>query len=130
MSNIPLLNLAKIECGYGDFKILPEHIMQNEIYPKFVIMQKEWKEQYKLYLESDQWKILRQKVLERDNHICCKCGGKANQVHHEKYNLNVWIDVPMKYLKSTCKDCHKILDKERKEKYKNQLGIKPYDPVN
>ena len=45
-----------------------------------------WWEEYKEYLESDDWKRKRHVVLKRDNWKCVRCGDKAVQVHHLKYS--------------------------------------------
>lgn len=33
-------------------------------------------------LQNKRWRTLRLLILERDNHICWMCGGKATQVDH------------------------------------------------
>ena len=45
-----------------------------------------WWEEYKEYLESDDWKRKRHVVLKRDKGKCVRCGEKAVQVHHTKYS--------------------------------------------
>ena len=44
------------------------------------------KDDHKLWLQSEQWKSLRENRLHRDRHICRDCKGKATQVHHTNYN--------------------------------------------
>ena len=49
-----------------------------------------WWEEYKEYLESDDWKRKRHVVLKRDKGKCVRCGEKAVQVHHTKYSRKMW----------------------------------------
>jgi hypothetical protein len=67
---------------------------------------------YKEYLSSDLWKDLSRATLKRKSKICARCGGKANQVHHRSYSLEVLkgdrgdID---EQLVSVCGGCHNII---------------------
>lgn len=46
----------------------------------------EWWDWYHAYLQSSEWQDKRQRVLERDEHVCRGCGlWPATQVHHLTY---------------------------------------------
>jgi len=61
--------------------------------------------EYQKYLESDKWKKLRLKILERDNFTCQDCNNKAIGVHHLNYDY-LGTDKEEKYCISICKNCH------------------------
>ena len=63
------------------------------------------KQRYKDYLNSPQWKTIRNLVLERDKSKC-ECGAIATQVHHLIYTE--WGQEPLNNLISVCQDCHNI----------------------
>lgn len=73
-----------------------------------------YKEDYHKDLESDQWKVKREKILSRDGYKCQWCGSKTNlQVHHKYYNkypngerVRAW-DYPDSALITLCRSCHK-----------------------
>lgn len=44
---------------------------------------------YREYLTSDLWAEIRSRILMRDNHACCRCNGRATQVHHRSYEPSV-----------------------------------------
>jgi hypothetical protein len=45
-----------------------------------------WRLQHAEYLQTNQWKTIRQKVLKRDNYLCQGCLEKpATEVHHKTY---------------------------------------------
>lgn len=67
-----------------------------------------FEEHYHFYLKSDHWKNLRLSILERDNHVCAICGGKATIVHHLNYfNYKVSGFSTEDELTSLCNGCHK-----------------------
>jgi hypothetical protein len=61
---------------------------------------------YEEYRRSSLWKRLRRAALKRDNKVCRRCGGKANQVHHRSYSLEVLRGEVPEQLVSICKGCH------------------------
>lgn len=68
-------------------------------------------DEYLNYLESEEWKIRREEILERDNHTCVLCNGPAEQVHHKTYaHLGNEYD---EELVSVCKACHPLADEMR-----------------
>lgn len=62
---------------------------------------------YKEYLNSDQWKEIRDKVLHRDGNKCIKCGSSKNlQVHHNTYD-NIYNEAEnLDDLITLCSKCH------------------------
>ena len=63
------------------------------------------KSEYIEYLQSEDWRERRKYLMELTGWICSKCGGKATQLHHLKYdNLgNEELDIDVIAL---CNDCH------------------------
>lgn len=83
--------------------------------------------EHREYLQTPQWKALRARALDRDNHICQRCKKKrACQVHHLTYER--WKNENLEDLQSLCAGCHiKVhkLDKiNRKVKGKNKNRTK------
>jgi hypothetical protein len=67
--------------------------------------QAEWWHMYNDYLASAEWRMRRQRVLERDGHMCQGClTRKATQVHHLSY-AHVTRE-PLFELISICDACH------------------------
>ena len=61
--------------------------------------------QYHEYLQSPEWRDLRKRVLERDNHLCQGCLTEpASQVHHLTYD-NIMAEFLFE-LTSLCNRCH------------------------
>ena len=57
------------------------------------------------YLKSEEWKVLREKILTRDNFICQKCKHeKATSVHHLTYK-RLGREL-LEDLISVCRSCH------------------------
>lgn len=68
---------------------------------------------YDRLLQSNNWKITRERILNRDNHKCQWCGKSYNlNVHHKYYSKypNGKLVYPWNYpdnaLITLCKDCH------------------------
>jgi hypothetical protein len=69
---------------------------------------KEWWEWYNNYLLTYKWRNKRQRVLERDKHICQSCLiNKATEVHHLSYKFVG--NEPLFQLVSICDTCHKMI---------------------
>jgi len=61
------------------------------------------------YLKSEIWKKLRQKILNRSNHICEGCGeAAATQVHHMNYERWEGNELLIDLL-AVCAECHRKL---------------------
>ena len=73
-----------------------------------------WWEEYKEYLESDDWKRKRHVVLKRDKGKCVRCGDKAVQVHHLKYSRKMGRE-PIDWLESLCISCHEKEHPDKKD---------------
>ena len=70
--------------------------------------QQAWWDAYAEYLESDQWREKRQRVLARDNFMCQACHRRrATQVHHLTYRHV--RNEPLFDLASICDVCHRSL---------------------
>ena len=64
-----------------------------------------WFNEHNEYLQTSQWKNIRQKVLKRDNFLCQGClENRATEVHHLTYDN--WKNELMFELISVCFDCH------------------------
>lgn len=66
------------------------------------------KAKYAEYLRSNEWWTIRNKVMDRDNHICQGClTNRAEHVHHTTY-ANIFNEFCFQLI-SVCNDCHKRL---------------------
>lgn len=86
-------------------------------YGKF--QQTEFKKSY-----GSNWTEIREKVLERDNHLCRRCFNQADEVHHiikKQYFDTIEEANSMKNLVSLCYNCHSILEglPEKEQKVTN-----------
>lgn len=60
------------------------------------------KEEYQKYLESEEWKKIRERELKRADYHCERCGSALNlRVHHTSYD-------PPEYV-VLCENCHKFV---------------------
>lgn len=65
-----------------------------------------WKRDYHIYIQSKEWKELREQVLERDDYHCVYCYSTENlQVHHLTYKN--FKHEELKDLITLCKSCHR-----------------------
>jgi 5-methylcytosine-specific restriction endonuclease McrA len=65
---------------------------------------------YRDYLNSPLWKrVIRPRVLKRDNYLCRRCGGTANRVHHKSYAPEVLAGDRDEELASVCEGCHDVI---------------------
>lgn len=64
--------------------------------------------EYRLYLQSTEWKTLRQSVFKRDSHRCTQCGyiGYGLQAHHTHYDGIYTMAFTTDQLITVCKQCH------------------------
>lgn len=66
-------------------------------------------EEYKKYLESDEWKYLSLARKSIDNFTCCMCGSKDNlEVHHLTYNKHHEM-TRLCDIVTVCRDCHQAI---------------------
>ncbi len=65
-----------------------------------------WFADHNLYLQSAQWKALREMALRRDSGRCVRCGANASQVHHRTYER--WQHENLDDLESLCRPCHEL----------------------
>lgn len=62
------------------------------------------------YLNSNLWKIIRRRVLERDKHKCRGCGADAWMVHHRDYEKDTLLGKRIDSLSAICGPCHKAIE--------------------
>jgi 5-methylcytosine-specific restriction endonuclease McrA len=80
---------------------------ENLIYNEFVYLSEKEKRrmEYQEYLNSEHWKEIRLKALERAGNRCQLCSSKINlNVHHNTYKNKGHED--LKDLVVLCKECH------------------------
>lgn len=68
-----------------------------------------WYLDYEDYLQSDEWKELREQVMQRDNFRCRICGMGANQAHHHKYPKKGWFNDSCDNCIAICTTCHELV---------------------
>ena len=75
---------------------------------------KKQKVDYKDYLKSDRWQLLRTFIHTRDGDRCMTCNSKKNlHVHHRTYS-KIRTDGEKHDLILLCAPCHKIIHENRK----------------
>jgi 5-methylcytosine-specific restriction endonuclease McrA len=66
---------------------------------------------YKNYRQRALWrKVIRPRILKRDNYKCNRCGAKAKDVHHQEYTEKVMRGEDDNLLDSICRSCHDIVE--------------------
>lgn len=70
---------------------------------------------YAEYLQSDDWKKIRNEVLEQTP-TCVACANVACQVHHLNYSNRVLLGIAREYLVSICRGCHEAIEIDNGEK--------------
>lgn len=61
-------------------------------------------EYYKDYMNSEKWKIIRKKVIDKYNGMCFYCKEPGNDVHHKYYDN--FGNEPLSDLVLLCRKCH------------------------
>jgi 5-methylcytosine-specific restriction endonuclease McrA len=79
---------------------------------------KAWWDDYDAFMQSDEWREIRLRVLHRDKRICQSCLTEpATQVHHLSYNRlgegRSVADVPAWDLAAICTTCHQRIHPHR-----------------
>ena len=98
-------NKSSIYENYGKYCKLKYYKKQQEREQEREQNSIEWFKQHNEYLQTDQWKAIRLKVLKRDNDLCQGClEAPATEVHHLTYAH--WKNELMFELLSVCYDCH------------------------
>ena len=68
---------------------------------------KQISEEYRLYLQSDKWRQIRQQIIDRDGGQCRICGGWKNlQVHHITGKYRFYEESHPETLMTLCDRCH------------------------
>lgn len=78
------------------------------------------KTEYQKYCASDEWKVIRDRVLERDSHTCQDCGKRAITVHHLSYRPEVMAGEDDSQLVSLCVPCHESRHPEHRKRRKRK----------
>lgn len=71
---------------------------------------------YRDYLNSPFWYVIRSTVLFRDNYKCQLCGEPADTVHHHSYEPIVLYGMDLKQLVAICDECHKTVEFDNGQK--------------
>ena len=65
-------------------------------------------DEYKHYLGTDEWMLLRYSALDRDSYACQQCGSPNNlEVHHTSYEGIYEMNFKLEQLTTLCEPCHK-----------------------
>ncbi len=85
------------------------------------------------YLQSNLWSEIRSRVLTRSNRRCCKCGGRATEVHHSSYARSVLAGQDDSKLYPVCSTCHESAEmtkvgKKRRLSEANDILLKSQAP--
>ena len=79
-----------------------------------ILIRQDWGRYYPLYLQSPEWKAIREQVFQRD--VMCLCGDYLNrntaQVHHKTYECVG--EEKLHQLIALCKSCHKLFHNKRR----------------
>ena len=86
-------------------------IKRKKLHFKRILIKKEepidYKELYQKFLRTAYWKKLRLEILERDSHMCRRCGSKNKlHVHHIKYKYHLKEHNHPEDLITLCSSCH------------------------
>jgi hypothetical protein len=65
------------------------------------------------YYRSEYWKLVKETTLKLRGFKCCRCGGKANQVHHLNYNFIGEDHYHPESLVAICRSCHSLVEYAR-----------------
>lgn len=67
----------------------------------------QWREAYRIFLESPYWKTVRMMVFKRDGEKCRKCGGEEMlQCHHLTYAHHGLEHRHLEDMVTLCRSCH------------------------
>lgn len=80
------------------------------------------KNEYRIYLQSEQWQRIRKMILERDGDSCVVCGSRENlEIHHKNY-LNVGNE-NLSDLTTLCSTCHALFSQNCDNRYAEYTAI-------
>lgn len=82
--------------------------------PQFKMTRAEYRNEY---LQSPEWKALRQSFLNKKDGLCEKCGKAGNDVHHTKYLFNLTDFEQKQRLMLLCRSCHNLVHDAMKYNY-------------
>jgi hypothetical protein len=115
--NLPPIDEALREKSDNSWQQIHSY-RSNYIDQQRTIRREAWMQAYSDYLASNEWKIKRETVLQRDGYLCQAClKNKASQVHHKSYEFVDFTGLePCFDLVSICNVCHEKLHKIRNER--------------
>lgn len=67
---------------------------------------------YQDYLQSERWKKIRARALQKNKGRCVHCGKPATQVHHSKYDRKGLMGNSLKHLWPVCGDDHAAAERK------------------
>jgi 5-methylcytosine-specific restriction endonuclease McrA len=71
--------------------------------------------EYKEFLASDTWEVIRKEKIEECGNECERCGETVRlQVHHRHYDMEFGKE-RSEDLMVLCKDCHNLMHKDLEE---------------
>jgi 5-methylcytosine-specific restriction endonuclease McrA len=82
--------------------------------PQFKMTRAEYRNEY---LQSPEWKALRQSFLKNKDGLCEKCCNQGNDVHHTKYLFNLTDSEQKQRLMLLCRPCHNLVHDAMKYNY-------------
>lgn len=112
--SLPLFN-ENLREEWSERKRMRREELAKEYRDKFIEGSNQWWIDYNNYLRSERWHTMRQRVLDRDKHICQAClKNKATQVHHLSYELYNEVGRSAAFeLVAICFYCHKEIHPDR-----------------
>lgn len=75
-------------------------------------------ESYEEYLESSQWKEIRSRVRKAKGRKCHLCSGKADHIHHNRYEEADLLGETLEMLEPLCDRCHKGIHFTKKGRWR------------
>lgn len=65
---------------------------------------------YRAYLASELWARIKARVYRDLGDACWLCGGRATQLHHNRYHKNDLLGRRTKFIKPICGACHESIE--------------------
>lgn len=72
---------------------------------------------YNEYLLTYKWRVIRTRIIDRDDNVCQNCGNPSTEVHHMSYQPSVMEGKDDSKLISLCRDCHTHLHDHLKTRF-------------
>lgn len=110
INNVPIVNIFKKDRREQLYEHERERLYEEskpERIKDWERKQKENKIAYDRYLNSDEWRVRRDKAFERDSERCVLCHREGNHVHHMTYR-NIFNE-DIRDLITVCTECHEYI---------------------